>query len=240
MKAIIIILSFFLVCNAFSQPGAPDISFNPDDAGFGRGDGSNNTTNCVTVQADGKILIGGFFTRYNGALANRIVRLNPDGSVDDSFNTGTGFSNDVWYIKVQSDGKILVGGKFTSYNDTSVNRIARLNPDGSIDTSFNGGISLSGVFDYGVYTIAIDSEKKILIGGTFAGRLARLNPDGSVDNDFAVGSGFNSEVSTNNSIVVASIGVQTDGKILAGGNFTKYNAQPCLWDRPLKPKRIFG
>jgi hypothetical protein len=78
-------------------------------------------------QTDGKILVGGNFTLYNGVTRNRIVRLNSDGTIDNAFNIGTGFTGDTLTTMIlQPDGKILVGGNFTSYNSTTRNRITRL------------------------------------------------------------------------------------------------------------------
>ncbi len=70
-------------------------------------------------------MIGGCFSSYNGRSRNRIARLNSDGSLDTGFDPGTGADNWVQSVAVQSDGKILIGGGFTSYNGTSRNRIAR-------------------------------------------------------------------------------------------------------------------
>ncbi len=80
----------------------------------------------TSIQSDGKILFGGSFTAYNGTTANRLIRLNPNGSVDTTFNTGTGFNSTIYTTSIQSDGKIIVGGQFTSYNGTTANRIVRL------------------------------------------------------------------------------------------------------------------
>ena len=112
----------------------------------------------MAIQSDGKILVGGTFFTYNGVSANRVIRLNSDGSVDNTFVTGTGFNNYVLSIVIQSDGKILVGGGFTAYNGVSANRIIRLNSDGSIDNTFVTGTG----FDNYVYSIAIQSDGKIL------------------------------------------------------------------------------
>jgi hypothetical protein len=65
--------------------------------------------------------------------------LNSDGSVDNTFSIGTGFNNTVWVIKVQTDGKILVGGNYTQYNGNPHSNLIRLNSDGSVDNSFNTG-----------------------------------------------------------------------------------------------------
>jgi uncharacterized delta-60 repeat protein len=173
------------------------------------------------VQNDGKILIGGNFTTFNGVTVNYITRLNADSTVDDSFNAvGSGANGTIWAITVQSDSKILIGGNFTTFNGVTVNRITRLNTDGSLDTSFNTGGS--GANNY-VYTLAVQSDGKILIGGDFTtfngvtvNRITRLNGDGSLDTSFnAGGSGAN--------ITVWAVAVQSDGKILAGGVFTTFN-----------------
>jgi uncharacterized delta-60 repeat protein len=191
------------------------------DTGFlNTGAGANSGVLAITRQSDGKILIGGLFTTYNGSARNRIARLNADGSLDTGFlNTGTGANSDVKAIALQPDGKILIGGLFTTYNDTARNRIARLNSNGSLDTNFNPG---TGVND-GVFAIALQPDSKMLIGGEFdtyngVGRngLARLNADGSLDTGFLnTGTGANSPVN--------AIAVQPDGKILIGGFFTTYN-----------------
>ena len=99
---------------------------------FNIGTGFNNTVRVINIQPDGKILVGGGFSTYNGTTRNRIIRLNSNGSIDTSFNIGTGFNGNVFTIDIQPDGKILVGGDFTTYNGTTSNRIIRLNPNGSI------------------------------------------------------------------------------------------------------------
>jgi len=188
------------------------------DGSFSIGSGFNSGVRGVAVQSDGKVLAGGAFTSYNGTSTNYIARLNTDGSLDTSFSVGSGFNNIVWSIAVQSDGKVLVGGNFTSYNGTSVNRIVRLNTDGSVDGSFSVGSGFNNI----VYSMAVQSDGKVLAvgrltsyNGTSTNRIARLNSNGSIDTSFSVGSGFNS--------IVWSIAVQSDGKILAGGNFSSYN-----------------
>jgi uncharacterized delta-60 repeat protein len=180
--------------------------------------GFNSFVNSILVQPDGKLLIGGAFTSYNGTTANRIIRLNPNGSIDTTFSYGTGFSNEVKSIIKQPDGKLLIGGAFTSYNGTTANRIIRLNPNGSKDASFVYG---SG-FDSYVNSIYMQSDRKILIGGNFnsyngvsANKIIRLNPNGYKEDSFVYGTGFNRSVD--------SILELPNGKILTGGGFTSYN-----------------
>ncbi|PTN33783.1 delta-60 repeat domain-containing protein [Desulfonatronum sp. SC1] len=182
---------------------------------------ADGTVRALAVQSDGKILVGGDFTTIAGTGRNRIARLHADGSLDTAFNPGTGATATVQSIAVQSDGKVLVGGDFTSYNGTSRNRIARLNTDGSLDPSFNPG---SGVEppDSAVYALAIQSDGKVVIGGLFTtvggitrNNIARLNIDGSLDPTFNPGTGTDA--------LIWDLTVQSDGKVLVGGNFTTYN-----------------
>jgi uncharacterized delta-60 repeat protein len=191
------------------------------DNSFNIGNGFNSWVNSIVIQSNGKIILGGNFQLFNGTTINNIVRLNSDGSLDTSFNIGTGFNSYISSIVSQPDGKIIVGGNFTSYNGTPINRLARLNVDGSLDPSFNisAGFTESNSW---LYSIVLQSDGKIVVGGSFTAfngtsvnRIVRLNADGSLDTSFNIGTGFNSYV---NSIVI-----QPNGKILIGGDFTSYN-----------------
>jgi len=206
-----------------TPPGPGDL----DTTFLATGAGATGAVNSIAVQSDGKVLIGGLFTSYNGTSRGYVARLNTDGSLDTGFlATGAGANNGVYSVAVQpSDGKILIGGLFTSYNGTSRGCVARLNTDGSLDTGFlaTGAGAGSVTSPYRVDSIAVQSDGKILIGGLFTsyngtsrGYVARLNTDGSLDTgSLATGAGANSEV--------WSIAVQSDGKVLIGGNFTTYN-----------------
>ncbi|MBK6410308.1 MAG: delta-60 repeat domain-containing protein [Flavobacteriales bacterium] len=189
------------------------------DTGFDPGAGANFWINSVTVQPDGKILIGGEFTSYNGIARIGITRLNADGSMDTSFDQGTGTSSWVESISLQTDGKIVIGGAFSSYNGTSRKNIARLNADGSLDTDFDPG---TGTNHNPIHATSIQYDGKILIGGNFTmydgiarNCIARLHTDGSLDLGFDPGTGANN--------VVYSTTIQADGKILIGGAFWDYN-----------------
>lgn len=147
------------------------------DASFDLGTGFDSQVRSITLQPDGKILVGGFFTAFNGTTQNRIARLNSDGTLDTSFNIGTGFNGPVHSIALQPDGKILAGGGFTSYNGQTQNKLVRLNSDGTLDTSLDLGTG----FSYGVISIALQPDGKILVGGLFTkyngttqSRIARL------------------------------------------------------------------
>ena len=137
------------------------------DTGFNiGGTGANNDIRNILIQSDGKILIGGTFTGYNGISANRVARLNSNGSLDTGFNVGgTGANNQIITLSLQTDGKILIGGVFTGYNGVSANKFARLNSNGSLDTGFVTTVGASST----VNTITLQPDGKILIGGAFTG-----------------------------------------------------------------------
>jgi len=117
---------------AISKPFA----YNPSTS-FSIGSGFGFFVIPSEIQSDGKILAGGFFQSFNGSSQNRFIRLNSDGSKDTSFDIGTGFNGSVWSTAIQSDGKILVGGFFTTYNTSSSLYSAILNSDGSFNSSLN-------------------------------------------------------------------------------------------------------
>ena len=204
----------------FNSDGTVDTSFNTY---VGNLPGANSFIFGLAIQSDGKILIGGDFTSWNGTSANRIVRLNSDGTRDTSFNVGTGTDGRVSSILIQSDGKILISGIFTTYNGSTSQRIARLNSDGTRDTTFttNQGTGVNS----NVNSFALQSDGKILLVGDFSStngvtvnRILRLNSDGTRDTSFTsnTGTGFNASVT--------SVVVQSDGKILVGGAFSTFNS----------------
>lgn len=209
-----IILLLLATCFSFignAQDGAVDLSFYP-------GMGANNSVRKTAIQTDGKIIIAGDFSSFNGISRNQIARLNTDGSLDTSFNPGTGANSRIHALAIQTDGKILIGGFFTNYNGTNINRIARLNIDGTLDTSFDVGTG-TGI----VNVIKIQTDGKAIIGGSFlsyngitSNYIARLNTDGTLDTSFATGTGANNEV--------LCISIQTDEKIIIAGKFTSYNS----------------
>jgi uncharacterized delta-60 repeat protein len=185
----------FTEYNGTSSPRIVRLNSNGTvDNGFIVGKGFNNNVFSLAIQSDGKVLVGGQFTSYNDITYKGIVRLNSDGSVDSGFTIGTGFVVDVRNIKIQSDGKIIAVGNFTSYNETSINRIIRLNSDGTIDNGFNVGTG----FNFFPYDLKIQPDGKVIVIGNFTSYnetncngIIRLNPDGSIDSGFTIGSGFN-------------------------------------------------
>ena len=117
-----------------AQQRTLDLTFNPTDIGIGNG--ANGIIRTTSIQSNGKIIIGGDFTSFIGTSRNYIARLNTDGTLDSTFNPGTGTNGIIYSSSIQSDGKIIIGGDFTSFNGTERYHIARLNTDGTLDTNF--------------------------------------------------------------------------------------------------------
>lgn len=262
------------------QDGSLDTSFNP-------GSGANNPINTLTMEPDGRMLISGTFTDYDGTSRSKIARLFEDGSLDTSFDPGAGVNGTISSIVRQDDGKYIIAGSFTAYNGVERNQVARIFSDGTLDDLFNPGSGIGttgpvtisvllprpdgkvliggcfpqfdGVVNNGIVlldtngdpdpsfstgsglddnTTPIDGQVwdmvpqpdgKILIAGAFTGyngsamnRIARLNADGTLDGSFSIGTGFDDW-----SAYVWDIALAPDGRTLAGGHFSSYNASPA-------------
>ncbi|MCC6702921.1 MAG: hypothetical protein IT221_15420, partial [Fluviicola sp.] len=223
LKNIVIIpfllLSFFVV----SQAGNTDFSFSSNIVDrFGNSDGiSNNQGALMLLLPDGKIILAGSFSKYNGKNCSKIIRLNSDGSIDNSFNAGVTVSNSqrIQSLRLQSDGKILVGGDFTTYGGQSLSAIVRLHSDGSIDNSFQFSVPESNCH---VKSIRLDASNNIYIGtfsgplGFGTGKVYKLTSSGALDPNFEI-TYLPFTVSSSNWVNV--IELQSDGKILVGGTY---------------------
>lgn len=192
------------------------------DSSFDSGDGAYPGVSDIAVQPDGKIVISGGFTTYNGVARAHIARLNEDGSLDPSFDPGTGATGGVSAVALLPDGKIMIVGSFTEYAGVQIKCIARLNSDGSLDSTFDPGAGpVSSVPAY-ISRIQVQPDGKFVIVGQFnsfdgvgQNYITRLNTDGSLDPSFNIGNGANT--------IVYSVALQSDGKILVGGHFTTFN-----------------
>lgn len=173
----------------------------------------------TAIQPDGKVLIGGNFTHLEGSSMPYVARLNSNGAMDTTFvPTGTGLNGLVLSLALQSDGNVVAGGSFTSYNAVARSRLARLTSTGGLDTTFAPTTGLVG--GSGAY-VALQPNGKIVVAGGFTeyngtarAGLAQVLSDGSLDSTFAVGTGLNATAQV---VTVAA------GSVLVGGNFTTYN-----------------
>ncbi|MEW6157485.1 MAG: hypothetical protein AB1813_08640 [Verrucomicrobiota bacterium] len=199
------------------------VRLNPNgemDTGFNSGTGPSGTVRCVTVQPDGRILIGGEFLTFNGVSRRGIARLNSDGSLDLSFDPEGGARGWVYCVAAREDGKLLLGGDFTTFAGVSANRIVQLDSSGKVDATFNVGAGADSV----VHSITIQQNGQILVMGEFTrfnnairNRIARLDPNGNLDLPFNSGSGPSGPV-------FFAI-PQKDGYIVIGGGFTRISGK---------------
>jgi len=182
----------------------------------------------VVLQPDGKILAAGVFDglgadpREGLPLRRNIARFHSVGLLDESFDPGAGPSSEVRCTVLQPDGRILIGGTFAAYNGVERFQVARLNADGSLDTSFVVDWSQIGIANGLTYVNAMVllPNGRILIGGgsNFAvtqSQVWRLNPDGSFDPTFSP-----THLGTPNAAVeIRALLVQPDDRIVIGGQF---------------------
>lgn len=186
------------------------------DSGFSAGiPGPNAQVNTIAVQSDGKVVIGGTFTEVGGVPRNRIARLNANGTLDTGFDPGAGANADVTCVDVLEDGRILVGGHFTSFNGTARSSAAVLNTDGSLDNTFAIG---AGFNSFVFACLALPDGTSMWAGSfsTFDGVLQRaiahLDANGSAVAGFQNLMPFGSEV--------FSIAPLPTGGFVLGGVFT--------------------
>ena len=149
----------------------------------------------LVLQSDGKIVIGGLAS-LTASGSGMVGRLNTDGSLDAGFNAGThpvGSSDYVYRVLLQSDDKIVVGGAFTTVNGVNRTSLARLNTDGTLDTSFVPALSGSSATNFPTISGVVELDEDLIITGAFThvdtiekNGLARLSKeDGSLNSDFA-------------------------------------------------------
>jgi len=141
------------------------------DTNFVAGPFSGGDIRTFAVQADGHILVGGYFTNVQSHARAHIARLWPNGQVDASFNPPPSTSVDSEYavdaIAVQTDGRILVGGNFNTMGGLPYGALARLDPNGSLDETFPPITGLQEDGDGGVNSIVIQDQTRAVVGGVF-------------------------------------------------------------------------
>lgn len=197
--------------NRLTSVGAHDATFNPMTV--------QNAISCITVTSTNEIYIGG----YEIGSTN-VAKLNADGSQNNSFS-GQAFSSGAYIssIVVKSNGKLVVGGNFTTYNSNTVSHIVGITSTGAYDNTF----ATSGTgFSSDINALAIQSDDKILVGGNFQNYngttrnyIARINSNGTLDASFTSSEAADALVNT----------ICIDGDYtLIGGNFTQYNSNTNL------------
>jgi uncharacterized delta-60 repeat protein len=241
------LLEGFFSLARYNSDGSLDITFN-EDGKVTTDVGVSEFGSSVVIQPDGKIVVAGQSGYFKNDFA--LVRYNPDGSLDRTFNedgkvtTNLGDNAGVQSIAIQADGKIVVAGRIGN-RDNGDFALVRYNPDGSLDATLDGDGKVTtdvGANDH-VSSVVIQSDGKIVVTGSshdgidggFA--LVRYNPDGSLDTTFSEGALTpNGTVTTDfrGSVGGGSATIQPDGKILVAGtsyiesNFSDFTSSFAL------------
>ena len=186
---------------------------------FDVGLGANGRVNCVALQDDGKLVIGGVFTEVAGVGRAGLARLNGDGSLDLGFAPVV--DGEVDAVVVDEEGRIVVAGDFAGIDGQARGRIARLLADGTVESTdtFDVGVGADGR----VRSVALQADGSLVIGGDFAqvggqlrGRVARLFDNGTVESTITFDSGVGADG------VVNGVAIAADGGILLGGGFGSF------------------
>ncbi|WP_316794132.1 DUF5008 domain-containing protein [Pedobacter frigoris] len=201
--------------------GALDKTYNFNTPLNKANDGFNGSIRDAYMQSDGKMVAVGNFSTYNGAPANKIARINLDGSLDNTFNTGSGPSGQIYSIRPYVNGKFIISGEFISFNGKPIAKAAILNPDGSVDESFNTGIGADGSINNATRL----GNGKILLTGDFQKfngitryGFAIVEPSGQLSPNFNTIGGFgfvpNIFISPVNDVINVDNG---EASVLVGG-----------------------
>ena len=205
-----VVIGLSSVSAAELRPGALDPNFLPNT-----NSGVYTEYTPLALQADGRILVWQGSTTYQTTRAD-LSRLNRDGGVDASFGAYVEYTEffpvEIKAAAVQTDGKILIMGRFSQVNGTPMPGVARLNNDGTLDSSFKP--RNEAPTDLGIQAMALQRDGRICLGGFFshATKVLRLLPDGAVDPQFQVQF---SHMGRSNQLI--SLLLQPDGKILISG-----------------------
>ncbi len=246
MLLAVLALSVLVAGTAMAAPGDPDLTFDADGGVTTDFDGVGETAYSVAIQPDGKIVAAGH--SWNGTNQDfALTRYNPNGSLDTAFSGDgmlttdfVGGKDDIAYgVAIQPDGKIVVAGNAYGDPNNASNRdfaLARYNPNGTLDTSFDADGRVLTDFGNGrvhigesAYSVAIQSDGRIVAAGytgtatsttsntrnDFA--LARYNPNGSLDTSFGTGGKATADILVKDNVAY-DVAVQPDGKIVAGGS----------------------
>ena len=232
-----------------STPQAPSGVIETDgtlDTTFNPGSFTNGLVMASQYQADGKLIITGQFNRVHNVSRAGIARLNADGTLDTSFDPGTGSDLGVGGVAVQNDGKILIWKFFHIFNgDVGLAALARLNSDGSVDSSFDVGHKLgsNNLFNVAeVFSVVLQADGKIVVAGQFdfvitpsgnvnRSRVARFFSDGTFDPTYDPGAGTFSGAGGENNFVFNAVSQSVGpnaGKIVIQGSFDSFDNHPAL------------
>lgn len=182
---------------------------------------SNSTVRQIDIQKSGKQILTGEFNVFNGTLANRILRLQTNGLMDSSYQSGFGASGPVRATALYANDDLIIGGLFSSYNGVARGNIARVNMNGILDTTFAKGVGANNE----ITAAYLQRDGNILISGFFSkynnvnvNGFTRLTSSGELDTTFKIGTGPNSSPN--------DFAQQSNNKLILVGAFLNYNGTP--------------
>jgi uncharacterized delta-60 repeat protein len=214
-----------LMAGGLTRPGGL-LRLNTDgtaDASFDVGTGPNHVGGYSSIDdmlplANGQTIAVGYFDQFSGTTAHHLVRLNANGTVDLTFNQGAGADDEITTVAPTAGGKLLIGGYFARYNNIPCNGLARLNADGSLDTSFNANLQTNSQ----ISNIKVQPDGRILLAGNIITPATASNPvgllrvlaDGATDNSYLA---YSAQLNPNTvySFYGEALEVQPNGQILA-------------------------
>lgn len=234
-------MDFNMLVARLNADGTPDPTFSFDGrVSIDFGNGNSDACTSVARQGDGKLVIGGFTADHSGSgYMFAVARLNTDGSLDTDFGNGSGKSTVPFAlggssssalaraVAIQADGRIVLAGSASHPDNNADFAIARLLPDGSLDSSFNLTGKVTVAFDLPAqstsdvaWAVALDAQGRIVAGGTAGNRfaIARLRANGTLDGDFDSDgrATIDFALGTAGSSAYA-LAVQRDGRIVLAG-----------------------
>ena len=195
------------------------VRLNPDgsrDDSFSVGTGFDRPPGRLALLPDGRIAVAGDFTTLAGLSCGRIVLLGRDGSSDPSFAVGSGFDNIVTLLAVQMDGRLVVGGYFTQYSGSPAERLARLNPDGSLQAGFGAGAGPGST----VSDVCLQAEGNMVVGGYFSSFAAAPRYyRAQLDSNFTLAPGYAAGTTNQLSSNIQAVTDLGDGRVYAGAMY---------------------
>jgi uncharacterized delta-60 repeat protein len=208
----IVVAGYFDNFNNVPAPGLVRLNANGSvDAAFSAGTGgaggtANYYPTAVAIQPDGKILVGGSFTSFNGHPTNGVARLNANGTVDATFTAPLQPNAEVEGLVLQPNGNVLVNGYRVLATSNALLSLARLLPSGALDPGF-ATTTLYSITSGGYEpAVVLQPDGKLLVTGNFSNTVARLNADGTLD------ASFQATVP----LSPVTIGLQPNGSVLMG------------------------
>lgn len=210
--------------------GTLDTTYNYDPVNRRGKESVNGAINRSIMLPDGKLLIAGAFTKYNGQEVQRIARLNTDGSLDLTFKSNAGANFPIYDLAPQPDGKYIVTGPFTTYANVTVPHIARITAGGTIDPSLQAGNGVDGT----IYNVSVMPQGEIIVSGAFTkfnnvmrNNFAVLNPDGSLHAAYNTNGGINMGANDVNGAIAKVLQLPGENAMLATGSFTRFDFRQC-------------